>query len=172
MKRQKRITPLPLCLSVLEKVIPDFFDHGWPKQRFGQPHEFLGSFSDIPWARPGSVRVPGTFGTTADRENTKRAGGIRRHVPVPHPARFSTGCYGGATLAAVNFSGRLLRHGLSGCRNLLFCPDIWLRTQVEQREPPFKGHSHVQLIAKRSRAAGPSEKTDSGRKRGQPFPIG
>ncbi len=93
MKRQKRITPLPLCLSVLEKVIPDFFDHGWPKQRFGQPHEFLGSFSDIPWARPGSVRVPGAFGTAVGRENTKRAGGIRRHVPVPHTARFSTGRY-------------------------------------------------------------------------------
>jgi len=59
---------------------------------FGQPHEFLGSFSGIPPARPGSVRAPGASGTAAGWGNTKRAGGIRRHVHVPHTARFSTGC--------------------------------------------------------------------------------
>ncbi len=54
------------CYQSGEKAIPGFFAHGWPKQSFGQPYEFLGSF---------------------------RAGGIRRHIPVPPTARFATGCY-------------------------------------------------------------------------------
>ena len=53
-------------IQSVEKAVHGFSPSGWAKHSFAQPHELLGLF------KPGA---------------------IRRHVPVPHTARFATGCY-------------------------------------------------------------------------------